>query len=251
MPARTIRPLIGINTDYYAASKHYPAHARLNAGYFDAIVTAGGLPVLIPPLNKDAEFEELLDKLDGVVMTGGLDMDPRRQNLPTSSAVIPMAERRELSDRLLLNKIIARRKPLLAIGLGMQQLNAVLGGTTYLHLPNDMPKAMPHFDPSGGPHRHIVLIEPKTRLEEIYGGGELRVNSDHHQAVNVVAKKLRVGARSPDGVIEAIESVDPDWFCVGVQWHPESDTATALDMQIFECFVQASIRQAQPLKLAA
>jgi putative glutamine amidotransferase len=88
-------------------------------------------------------------------------------------------------------------------------------------------------------------------MEEIYGGVEIRVNSSHHQAIRQVGSRLRVCALAPDGVIEAIEAVDPNWFCVGVQWHPESDTASALDLQLVECFVQACGRQAQPLELAA
>ena len=103
----------------------------------------------------------------------------------------------------------------------------------------------------GQPHRHVCLIEPGTRLEEIYGPGEIRVNSNHHQAVHLPARGMRVAARSPDGVIEAIETTDANWFCIGVQWHPESDTSTALDLQLFEYFVQACVRQAQPLQLAA
>ena len=109
------------------------------------------------------------------------------------AAVQPMAERRELSDRLLIESIIERQMPVLAIGLGMQQINTLMGGTLFLHLPIDHPKSMPHFDPSGGPHRHIVLLEPNTRIEEIYGDGELRVNSRHHQAVNVVSPPARGG----------------------------------------------------------
>lgn len=245
------RPIIGINTDYYAATKTFSAHARVNAGYFDAVMQSGGLPFLIPPLGKDAELDAILDRLDGIVLTGGLDLDPRLQNQPTMSAVQPMAERRELSDRMLVQKVIQRRMPVLGIGLGMQELNTLMGGSLFLHLPIDQPKALPHFDPSGGPHRHIIMLEPNTRIEEIYGGGELRVNSRHHQAVNVVAPKMRVGARSPDGVIEAIEAVDPNWFCIGVQWHPEADTASALDMQLFECFVQATVRQSDRLQLVA
>jgi putative glutamine amidotransferase len=251
MSANNTRPIIGINTDFYAATKSYSAHARLNAGYFDAVVQAGGLPILIPPLNKDAELDALLDRVDGMLLTGGLDIDPRRQGLPTIAAVQPMAERREASDRMLVQKVIQRRMPVMGIGLGMQQLNTLMGGTLFLHLPIDVPKSMPHFDPSGGPHRHIILLEPNTRIDEIYGGGELRVNSRHHQAVNLVAPKMRVGARSPDGVIEAIETVDPNWFCLGVQWHPEADTASALDMQLFECFVQATVRQSDRLQLVA
>jgi putative glutamine amidotransferase len=162
-----------------------------------------------------------------------------------------MAERREESDRHLVRLLVSRQIPLLAIGVGMQQLNTALGGALFLHVPEDLPRAMPHRDYTGGPHRHMVVIEPNTRMEEIYGAGEIRVNSAHHQAVRQVGAGLRIGAVAPDGVIEAIEATDPNWFCVGVQWHPESETASALDMQLFECFVQACVRQAQPLQLAA
>jgi putative glutamine amidotransferase len=245
------RPVIGINTDYFAASKTYSAHARVNAGYFDAVLQAGGLPILIPPLGKQEEIDAILDRLDGIVLTGGLDLDPRRANQPTIPAVQPMAERREASDKLLIQSVIEREMPVLAIGLGMQQLNVLLGGSLYLHIPIDLPKALPHFDPSGGPHRHMAMLEPDTRIEEIYGNNELRVNSRHHQAINVVAPRLQVGARAPDGVIEALESIDPSWFCMAVQWHPEADTASALDMQLFECFTQATVRQSPRLQLAA
>jgi putative glutamine amidotransferase len=95
------------------------------------------------------------------------------------------------------------------------------------------------------------MLEPNTKIDEVYGGGELRVNSGHHQAVKTLAAGMRVGALAPDGIIEAIESTDPNWFCIGVQWHPESDTASALDMQLFECFVQAAARNSQPLAVAA
>jgi putative glutamine amidotransferase len=249
--AHQTRPFIGINADFVPAGKVTSAHARLHAGYFDAVVAAGGLPVILPPLGKAAELNALLDKLDGVILSGGLDMDPNRQQLPSHPAVVPMAERRELSDRLLVRALLERELPVLGIGVGMQQLNSAFGGSLHLHLPEDLPRAMPHLDPSGGPHRHVVLLEPNTRLDEIYGGGEIRVNSCHHQAVRQVGAKLRVSARAPDGVIEAIETEDPGWFCIGIQWHPESETASALDMQLFECFVQACLRQAQPLTLAA
>jgi putative glutamine amidotransferase len=245
------RPLIGINTDYFAATKTYSAHARVNAGYFDAVLAAGGLPILLPPLGKEPEIDAMLDKLDGIVLTGGLDMDPRRNGQAMSNSIQAMADRRDASDRILVRRVIDREIPVLAIGVGMQQVNVLAGGSLLLHLPTDVPKSMPHFDPSGGPHRHIVLLEPNTKIDEIYGGGELRVNSRHHQAVNTVGPKMRIGARAPDGVIEAIEAVDPNWFCMCVQWHPEADTASALDMQVFECFVQATVRASERLQLQA
>jgi putative glutamine amidotransferase len=245
------RPLIGINTDYFAASKTYAAHARVNAGYFDAVFASGGMPILLPPLGKEAEIDAMLDKLDGIVLTGGLDMDPRRNGQAMTNSIQPMADRRETNDRILVRRVIEREIPVLAIGVGMQQLNVLTGGSLFLHLPTDVPKSMPHFDPSGGPHRHIIMLEPNTKIDEIYGGGELRVNSRHHQAICTLGKGMRIGAKAPDGVIEAIESEDQDWFCMGVQWHPEADTASALDMQLFECFVQATTRESVRLHLVA
>jgi putative glutamine amidotransferase len=111
---------------------------------------------------------------------------------------------------------------------------------------------MPHCDPTcTGPHRHLVQLKTGSRLEEIYGGVELLVNSNHHQAVNKVGDRFRIAAVAPDGVIEAIEALDPNWFCVGIQWHPEADASSALDAQLFECFVQTCVRQSASMALAA
>ena len=252
MMAHHTRPLIGINADYLPPGKNTRAILRIPVGYFEAVLLAGGLPVIMPLLAKEPEIDAFLDRVDGFILTGGLDMDPRRYGQPTHPAVQPMPERRDEHDRLLIRRLIHRQLPILAIALGMQQLNVACGGNLFLHLPEEQPRALPHSDPScSGPHRHTVLLEPNTRLDEIYGGGEIRVNSSHHQAVKQVGSRLRTSALAPDGVIEAIEAVDPNWFCIGVQWHPESETASALDMQLFECFIQACLRQAQPLELAA
>jgi putative glutamine amidotransferase len=228
------RPLIGINCDYFTPKMGSP-FARVNTGYFDAILQAEGLPILLPPMTRDnfAEIDTLLDMLSGVVMVGGMDLDPRKYGQPMSNVVQPMAARREESDRYLLSKIVERKMPLLAIGTGMQLLNVTFGGTLYQHLPMDNPRAMPHYDQGGGVHRHMVNVERNTTLEEIFGTLELRVNSTHHQAINQMGKRLRVAAKAPDGVIEAIETTDETWFCIGTQWHPECDSASALDRQIF------------------
>jgi putative glutamine amidotransferase len=249
---RHARPLIGINTDYIPASRTAGAYLKLHAGYSEAVYAAGGLPLLIPPVLKEDDLDELFDRLDGLVLSGcPFDLDPRRMGLNPHPAVQPMPARREEADRLLCRLALQRQTPLLAIAVGMHAVNVLSGGTLYLHLPEDQPKALPHKDPTGGPHRHTVLLEPHTRLDAIYGGGEIRVNSYHHQAIQQVAPGFKVSARAPDGIIEAIEADDPHWFCVGVQWHPHSETASALDLQLFEAFVQACAQKEVTLQLAA
>lgn len=237
------RPYIGVNADLVPSGKQNTAFIRVPLGYIDAIVAAGGLPVVVPPFQRDIDLDAYLDRLEGFVLTGAIgDLDPRRHGLPTHPAVHLLPERRDDSDRQLLRKLLARQMPLLAIGLGMQQLNVACGGTLFLHLPEEMPRALPHRDPTGQPHRHTAMIQPGTRLEEIYGPGEICVNSCHHQSVRQIGKGLRVAALAPDGVIEAIESTHSNWFCLGVQWHPEAETATALDLQLFECLIQSCLR---------
>ena len=238
------RPYVGVNADLVPAGRTGPPSVRLPVGYLDVIVAAGGLPVIVPPVGRDVELDAYLDRLDGFVLVGGAgDLDPRKHGLPTHPAVQLMPERRDDFDRHLVRRLLDRQMPILAVGVGMQQLNVALGGTLYLHLPEDLPRALPHRDPAGGVHRHTCLIEPGTRMEEIYGPGEIRISSCHHQAVRQVARGMRVAARSPDGVIEAIETTDANWFCTGVQWHPEADTASALDLQLWECFIQACLRE--------
>ncbi len=249
--AQLTRPRVGINADFVPAGKTTAPHFRLHAGYCDAILAAGGLPIILPSIGQEKEIDALLGMLDGVILSGGLDLDPRRWGQLAHNAVQPMPSRREENDRILAQQIVARKLPVLGVGVGMQMLNQLNEGTLYLHLPEELPRAMPHRDPTGAAHRHAILVEVGTRLEEIYGPGEIRVNSQHHQAVRQLGAGLRIGARAPDGVIEAIETTDPNWFCIGVQWHPESETASALDMQLFESFIQACIKQAQSLDLAA
>jgi len=250
--AQQTRPLIGLNVDFVPTGKQTRPHLRLNVGYAESVFTAGGMPVLMPILGHDKEIGAFLDRLDGFVLTSGLDLDPRKQGVPRHPSVQAMPEVREDHDRTIVRLIARRQMPVLGLGVGMQLLNVFHGGTLIMHLPEEMPRSMPHRDTtSNDPHRHLVHLKPGTRLDEIYGGGELRVNSNHHQAVRQVATGFRIAATAPDGVIEAIETTDVNWFCIGVQWHPEADAASALDLQLFEALVQASIRQLQPLEMAA
>ncbi|HWE35573.1 MAG TPA: gamma-glutamyl-gamma-aminobutyrate hydrolase family protein [Isosphaeraceae bacterium] len=234
------RPLIGINTDLFAAAKGRTLNSYVPCGYYDCILAAGGLPVILPPLTKEPDVAPILDRLDGVILTGGGDLDPKKMGLAPHPSVSVIPERRENADRLLCKLVQQRRLPTLGIGLGMQELNVCCGGGIYLHLPEDLPKSIPHRDPQGGVHRHTVVMQKGTRMEHIYGEGEIRVNSYHHQGIRKVAPNFRVGALAPDGLIEAIEGKDPSWWVVGVQWHPENEGNISLDTQLIEAFLEAA-----------
>ncbi len=237
------RPLIGINTDVRIVAKGRPAHSVMHSGYYDCILTAGGLPVLLPPLTKEADLAPLVEQLDGVLLTEGDDLDPRKMGLGPHPSIRMMSERRESHDRLLVKLIQQRKMPVLGVGVGLQELTVFLGGGIYQHIPEDLPRSMPHFDPQGGVHRHTVVMQKGSLLEDIYGEGEIRVNSYHHQAVRKLPQGFRVGALAPDGIIEAIEwKRIEEWFCVGVQWHPHKEGTVSLDMQLIEAFVTAAAR---------
>lgn len=238
--ASSRKPVIGITGDFRAARKDSVALSWYNAGYYDSVTAAGGVPMLIPPMANDKDLEQVLESLDGVVLAGCTqDLDPIRLGMERHPSTRPMPIRREDFDRRITKLAVDRKMPILAIGAGMQTLNVVCGGTLHKHIPEEMPKALHHFDPVENNLRHVIDIVPGTRMDHIYGPGEIRVNSQHHMAVNEIAEPFRVSAMCPDGVIEAIESNEEEWWCVGVQWHPENETASALDMQVFENFVSA------------
>ena len=231
------KPLIGVNADYRPANKQGPAFSYLAAGYYDAIIRVGGVPIIVPPLKGKADLDRLLDLIDGMVLIGGADLDPRRDGFMLHPTVRPMASHRESFDRMLIDRIAERRLPVFGIGVGMQLLNVALGGNLFLHIPEDMPEALPHRDPLDPAHRHGLELLPGSLMERVYGDGELRVNSMHHMAIDKVADGFDVTARCPDGIVEAIESTMADWFAIGTQFHPESQSASALDLRIFEEFV--------------
>lgn len=233
------KPLIGINADFSEAQGEKEPFSYLWAGYYESITRSGGIPVVLPPMQNEDDLRQVLSNLDGFVLTGGGDLDPRRDGYVLHSTVRPMAQKRENFDRMLIRVIAEEKLPLLAIGAGMQLLNVTMGGSLFFHIPIDLPRAMPHFDRHSPVHRHTLDVVPGTLMERVYGDAEIRVCSRHHMAINDVAPGFVVSAKSPDGVIEAIESDMDDWFVIGTQFHPESAFATALDLRIFEEFVEA------------
>lgn len=245
------KPLIGVTADFRSAKKDSPAFSFVQAGYYDSIVRAGGIPIVIPPLEDESDVIQILDKLDGVVMVGGADLDPRRDGFMLHPSIRLMDARRETFDRMLIELIARRRMPVMCIGSSMQLLNVSQGGNLFLHIPEDLPKALPHRDSLDPAHRHSLEVVPGTLMERVYGEGEIRVNSFHHMAIDEVAPGFRATAHCPDGVIEAIESEIPGWLAIGTQFHPEAETASALDLRIFEEFLAGLGAEVLPMRLVA
>jgi putative glutamine amidotransferase len=233
----SIKPLIGLNADYRSSRKDAPAFSYIAAGYYNCLIKAGAVPLIIPPLTEENDINRVLEQIDGVVLCGGADLDPRHDGFMLHASMRLLDSRREIFDRLLMQLCSDRRMPVMGIGCGMQLLNLSQGGNLHFHIPEDLPRALPHVDPMDPNHRHALAVEKGSLMERVYGEGEIRVNSMHHMAIDEVAPGFAVTARCPDGVIEAIESTRDDWFAFGTQFHPENDSASALDLRIFEEFV--------------
>jgi putative glutamine amidotransferase len=244
------KPLIGVNGDFRSAKRDTPAFTFISAGYYDSLTKAGAVPVILPPLREEEDLARVLDTLDGVVLAGGADLDPRFDGFMLHPSVRVLDRRREEFDRMLVRMVAERRMPIFGIGCGMQLLNISQGGNLFLHIPEDLPKALPHADATDPNHRHALVVEMGSIMERVFGEGEIRVNSMHHMAVDEVAPGFAVTARCPDGVIEAIESTMDDWFAIGTQFHPESDSASALDLRIFEEFLAGVAAGSQSLRVA-
>ncbi len=245
------KPIIGLNADFVSSAGDKPAFTYIASGYYDAITKVGGIPMIIPPLESEEDLERALDRVEGMVLVGGADLDPRRDGWMMHPTIRPLAARRESFDRRLMRIVADRRMPVFGIGAGMQLLNVTMGGNLLFHIPEDRPSALPHHDPLDPAHRHTLEIAPGSLMERVYGDGELRVNSMHHMAIDEVARDFEVTARCPDGIVEAIESRYPDWFAIGTQFHPEADTASALDLRVFEEFVEGVKTTAAAVRLVA
>jgi putative glutamine amidotransferase len=209
------------------------SHARhgcglWQAGYTASVTAAGGQPFLIDPESTDAaSWAELLDGLQGVILVGSDRNDD--QLLSEGGSLCEWCRKHHF--------------PLLGIDRGLHILNQTCGGTLYTDLPIELPEALQHRHPPEKGVRHAINVERGTRLAEMYGEGEIVVNSEHHRAIQRVARGFQVSARALDGVIEAIESESTSWFAMGVQWHPASETASGLDIQLFRGFIEACRRR--------
>ena len=215
--------------------------------YLESVRRAGGLPFEVAA--GGAAPEELLGQVDGVVLTGGGDVDPSRYGERPHSTFEAAEPGRDEFEMALVKATLAAGKPLLAICRGMQVLNVACGGSLVQDIPSQVPGALAHsVSPPRNAIAHTAALTRGSRLHEILGdlmeAGDLcPVNSRHHQSVARVAAGLEPTAIAIDGVIEGIERPGPV-FCVGVQWHPENFWETGEFQTLFDRFVQEAVASA-------
>lgn len=210
--------------------------------YLDAVLRAGGLPVLLPACLPGAELPGLLRACEGVLLSGGGDLHPARYGEPERPEIHSIDPERDAFELALIPLALQEDKPLLAICRGAQVLNAAMGGTLWWDIPSQLPEAGKHDwypDYPRDLQAHTVRIEAGTLLARILGAQPARVNSLHHQAVRNLGAGLCVCARAEDGVIEAIELPERG-FALGVQWHPECLPEDERMRGLFRAFVAAA-----------
>jgi putative glutamine amidotransferase len=205
-------------------------------GYSAAVTASGGTPSPLTMPSPGRAWDDLFLELDGIVLLG-FERTTARQ---------------AANEERLCRWCRDREVPILAVDHGLHALNQAFGGTIYTDLPRELPVALQHRHPPEPGVRHAITVENGTRLAQLYGEGEIVVNSEHTRAINKLARGFRVSGRALDGVIEAIEAETDGWFALGVQWHPGSGTASGLDIQLFRGLVEACReRRANPLPVHA
>ena len=231
MGSNACSPLIGISC--YLERARFglwdTPSAVLPKSYVDSVVAAGGVPVLLPPVEgwEDAH----LSQLDGLIIAGGADVDPDRYDADREPATGPARPDRDESEWALIDSAVKVGLPMLAVCRGMQLLNVVLGGTLHQHLP-DRTGTADHLPQPGTFGRVPVTVAPGSRLAGIVGE-RVEGHCHHHQAVDRLGDDVTAVAWAADGTVEAIE-LDAAVFALGVQWHPEED---GVDRRLFEALV--------------
>jgi putative glutamine amidotransferase len=249
-----LTPVIGITATLredvdYVAQRPVGKFVRADLDYVEGVADAGGVPVVLPPVGEEWTAEAVVGGLDGLLLSGGSDLDPGYYGEePVHELGVTIPER-DAFEMALLKHALKRGIPILGICRGMQVLNVALGGTLYQDLPSQMDHMVllghrqetPKWQPT-----HEVEVDGGSKVAEILGTDELKVNSYHHQAIKDLASGLVAVACAPDGVIEAVESGDlaKRWM-IGVQWHAEAmRDAGPEHRHLFEAHVSAAKRHA-------
>jgi len=236
--------VIGLTCDYSPVEQER-AFSRgqdlfyLNCSYVRPLAGAGVAPVMLPSVTEPALVATYVSAIDGLVLTGGDDVDPEAYGEKQLDPRWQTDRTRTLFERMLIAEARRVGMPILGICRGCESINVALGGSLYQDIPTMVPNAVLHQLPgSVGGAAHQVRIVPDSKLAAILGSLELEVNSFHHQAIRRLGKGVRVVATTFDGVVEAIE-VPEDPFTLAVQWHPERMTGDARQEAIFAAFIDA------------
>lgn len=234
------KPLIGITTRNGKDADGHPLTA-LQHSYINAIVQAGGMPILIPSMLSEEDFTGLYSLLAGILFTGGGDVSLEYFNGSAHPRIGEVDKRRDTTEITLMRAAVNDGKPLLGICRGAQVMNVALGGTLYTHIHDQVNGALDHDYP--GDLRKVIVhpvnVDESTRSAEIFGETLLHVNSLHHQGLKDIAPGLRVAGHAPDGLVEVVEIPDHP-YAVAVQWHPEWLTDQPAMQKLFKSFVDAA-----------
>lgn len=232
------RPVIGVTCDYRDEKPSY----ALPFAYCEAVERAGGLPLMLPYRVDVSLVGQYADLVDGMLFTGGNDLNPAAWGEAVHPKAVPIDPLRERFERALMAVVEAKRVPTLGICLGSQLMNVHRGGTLSQFIP-DLTEQIEHRRVgTEWNQRHDVLIEPDSVLAEAIATDRVRSNTSHKQAVAKVGKGLRVVAKAPDGVVEAVE--DPTFpLWLGVQWHPERQHDEAEHFALFKLLVKRALGQ--------
>jgi putative glutamine amidotransferase len=209
--------------------------------YSQAILHAGGAPVIIPTAQDKKSLERILSSVQGLILSGGPDIHPRCYGEEPLSGLGEVDETLDQMELMAAGLAIERNLPLLGICRGIQVLNIVMGGTLFQDLPSQVPESSCHTPKTDkAVNTHTVRIEAGSRLHKLFGKRGIWVNGKHHQAVKDIAPGLTIAARARDGIVEAVEHPGQR-FAIGVQWHPEGTWRDdPYSQKLFASFVQAA-----------
>jgi len=216
----------------------------VNVAYLAAVLAAEGIPVILSPVLGPDRAEAALRGVDGLLLTGGEDVDPAHYGSAPSPQLGAIDGGRDTFELALFRAARARGLPVLAVCRGLQLVNVALGGSLWQDLPTDRPGGIAHEQRAPRDRRtHAVRVPPDTRTRALVGAEQVMVNSFHHQAIRELGEGLVATAWAEDGIIEAAEVADGGWV-VGVQWHPESFHAepASPDLALFRGLVAESRR---------
>jgi putative glutamine amidotransferase len=243
------RPLVGVTTQTLQAidgiPEALPHSVVMNHRYYHAVASAGAAPVLIPLLDDVDALRAIYERMNGILIPGGVDVDPAVFGEAPHARLGRIDPARDRVEIQLVKWAVEDRKPLLGLCRGLQVINVALGGTLYQDLETEYPNAIKHdYFPNHGFARehlaHWVAVEAGSRLRHALADPSVPVNSMHHQGIKSLASSLVASATAPDGLIEATESPN-DSFVVGVQWHPEVfELSEPSSGDLFRDFVNAA-----------